>query len=139
VQEKLVQQANPQTFENHALLSGGLKSLLAVLVLATVALLISRVFQVITPELAAMIAACFVLAGVALGIFTHIWLLVRIFEQSIGWGFGALFIPLVGLIAVAMFWEKTKRSFVGQMVCVAIVVVGYLMVPASMWVPTASR
>jgi len=33
-------------------------------------------------------------------------------------------VPLVGLIAVAQFWEKTKRSFVGQVVCVGILFVG---------------
>ena len=55
---------------------------------------------------------------------THIWLLLRIFDQSIGWGLASLFIPIVMLIAVAQFWQKTKHSFVGQFICAAIIIVG---------------
>jgi hypothetical protein len=42
----------------------------------------------------------------------------------VGWGLASLFLPIVGLVAVIQFWEKTKRSFVGQMVCAGIVFVG---------------
>jgi hypothetical protein len=62
--------------------------------------------------------------GLLLLFLTHIWLLIRIFEQSVGWGLASLFIPAACYIAIGKFWEKTKRSFVGQMVCVGIFFVG---------------
>jgi hypothetical protein len=124
--------------ESKPFLSGGLKFLTAILALATLTLLLSRVFDLLDPETAAVFAVIFMLAGIALLLLTHIWLLVRIFEQSIAWGLGALFLPLVGLIAVAKFWDKTRRSFVGQLVCMGIMLVASQIMPPSLRVPSAS-
>lgn len=110
--------------------SRGLQLLTGFLGLATVLVVMSRLIG-FDRETAIMLAIPFMLAGLALLFVSHIWLLVRIFEQSIGWGLGALFVPLVGLIAVFMFWENTKRSFVAQWVCTGIIMVAYFMVPAA--------
>ena len=129
VQEKLAQQLHLDTPESKPLLSGGLKFLIAILAIATLALFLSRVLELLDGQTATLFAVIFMFGGIVLSILTHIWLLVRIFEQSIAWGFGTLFLPFVGLIAVGKFWEKTKRSFVGQLVCTGIILVGYHIVP----------
>ena len=123
--------------EAQPLFSGALKFLTAILVLASVAFLLSRVFQLIDGNTAMMFAVIFMFSGMALLLLTHLWLLTRIFQESIGWGLGTLFIPLVGLFAIAKFWEKTRRSFLGQLICMGIILVGYQIAPPSLRPPSA--
>ena len=83
-----------------------------------------QAFHPFDAEAAKGIGALVGLCGVLLLLLTHIWLVIRIFEQSIGWGVASLFLPIAGFFAVAQFWEKTKRSFVGQLICAGIMFVG---------------
>jgi len=123
--------------EAQPLFSSGLQFLTIILALASVAFLSSRVFQLITGDTATMFAVIFMFGGMALLLLTHLWLLARIFQESIGWGLGTLFIPLVGLFAIAKFWEKTRRSFIGQVICMGIILVGYQIGPPSLRPPSA--
>jgi hypothetical protein len=115
--------------EPEPLFSGGLRFLTAILLLAIAAFLSYRVFHAMELERAKVVAVVVMLLGIALLILAHLWLLLRIFEQSAVWGIAALVIPLVGLIAVAKFWENTRRSFIGQLLCVGIILVGSQIVP----------
>ncbi|MBV8858426.1 MAG: hypothetical protein JOZ02_15945 [Acidobacteria bacterium] len=115
--------------EPDQLFSSSLTFLLAVLLLAIAAFLSHRVFHVIDLETAKTVAVITMLGGIGLYILAHLWLLLRIFEQSAVWGIATLFIPLAGLIAVSKFWEKTRRSFIGQLLCVGIVLVGSQIAP----------
>ena len=105
--------------------SGGVVFLTGILVLGIVILVLQQGFHAFGPELGNTLGFGLALIGIALLVVTHIWLLIRIFEQSIGWGLASLFLPIVGLVAIFQFWEKTKRSFVGQFVSVAIMCVGF--------------
>jgi hypothetical protein len=105
--------------------SGGVVLLTGILIVAFALLVMQQAFHPLDPNAAQGIAALVSLGGLGLLVVTHIWLIVRIFEQSIGWGLASIFLPVCGLVAVAQFWEKTKRSFVGQMVCVGIMFVGF--------------
>jgi hypothetical protein len=107
--------------------SRGLQLLTGLLGLTIVFVVFSRLIG-FDRETSMMLSLPFMLAGLALLFVSHIWTLVRIFEQSIGWGLGSMFVPLVGLIAVFMFWENTKRSFVAQWVCTGIFVVSIFIV-----------
>ena len=104
--------------------SGGVVFLTGILVVGISILVLQQAFHPFDADTAKGFGGILGLIGVLLMILTHIWLLIRIFEQSVGWGLASLFLPVAGYIAVGKFWEKTKRSFVGQLVCVAIVVVG---------------
>jgi hypothetical protein len=110
------------------LFSGGVKVLTGVLVLEMVPILLSSL-HVIGDHTASMIGVFFMLSGIALLVVTHIWLVIRIFEQSAWWGLGTLFIPFVGLLAVVQFWQKTKRSFIGRLICIGIVLASILILP----------
>ena len=112
--------------DDGTILSGPIKILLGILGLAVVALLVNRVFHVMDKESAAMIAVAFFFLGLGLLLVAHLWLLIRIFEQSVGWGLGFLFFPIVGLIAVVMFWDYVKRAFVAQFISIAIMLIGLL-------------
>lgn len=88
--------------------SGAVKVLSIMLGFTTLICLAQQIFHPFAPDTAKGVAVFFALPGVLLLVLTHIWLLIRIFEQSIGWGFASLFLPIVGLIAVIHFWEKTS-------------------------------
>jgi len=117
---------NP-TFEEKSpkVFSGGVVFLTGILIVAFVMLVTQQAFHPLDQSSAQGIAVLVGLVGLGLMVLTHIWLVIRIFEQSIGWGLASIFLPICGLIAVAQFWDKTKRSFVGQMVCVGIMFVGF--------------
>ena len=121
-------QYDPSLSLERPLFSGVVKVLTGILALATVGLLFFKIFHPFDTDTTMGIAAIFMLVGFLLACIASIWTVVRIFEQSIWWGLAALFIPFAGLFAIARFWEKTKRSFVGQLLCLAIAVVGYFMV-----------
>lgn len=101
----------------------GLIVLTGLLVCTILSAIATRTFGVEHSDPAKAVAMLFMLVGLVLMLVAHIWLIVRIFEQSVGWGLGALFVPLVGVIAIIKFWENTKRSFVGQLVCFGIMIV----------------
>jgi hypothetical protein len=105
--------------------SGGVVFLTGILIVTFAMLVMQQAFHPLDRSSAQGFALLVGFAGLGLLLLTQIWLVIRIFEQSIGWGLAALFVPFCGLIAVGKFWEKTKRSFVGQMVCVGIVFVGF--------------
>ena len=114
--------------EGQPLFSGVVKVLTAILALATVGLLFFKIFHPFGTDTTTGIAVIFMLVGFLLAVIASIWTVVRIFEQSIWWGLAALFIPFAGLFAIARFWENTKRSFVGQLLCLGIGLVGYFLV-----------
>lgn len=104
--------------------SGGVLVLSGILALGFAVLILQQALHPFDADTAKGVGTLLGVVGMLLLLVTHIWLLYRIFEQSIGWGLASIFLPLVGLIAVIQFWEKTKRSFVGQVVCAGIVFVG---------------
>ena len=104
--------------------SGGVLVLIGILGLGFAVLILQQALHPFDADTAKGVGVFLALAGILLMFVTHIWLLYRIFEQSIGWGLASIFLPIVGLVAVIQFCDKTKRSFVGQMVCAGIVFVG---------------
>ena len=115
---------NPEPEKKQRVFSGGVVALTGILALGFAILVLQQALHPFDADTAKGVGSVLGLVGVLLLFVTHIWLLIRIFEQSVGWGVASLFLPFVGLIAVAQFWEKTKRSFVGQIVCVGILFVG---------------
>ena len=106
------------------LFSTGIKLLSAMLAVTTVICLAQQAFQPLSPPMAKEIAVWLAVPALGLYVLAHIWLLIRVFEQSVGWGLASLIFPIALLMAVARYWEKTKRSFVGQCICVATFVIG---------------
>lgn len=122
--EYLQPRSFPEQQKKQALFSGGVVFLTGILIVATVIFALQQAFHLFDPDTAKGVGGLLGLIGILLSILTHIWLLIRIFEQSIGWGLASLFLPMACLIAVGQFWERTKRSFIGQIICVGIVCVG---------------
>ena len=104
--------------------SGIVIVLTGLLIVTAVVCLIQQVGHPFDPQTAKSVAMIFVFAGGVLYFLTHIWLLIRIFEQSIGWGVASLVIPFAILAAVGQYWDRTRRSFVGQLISIGILFVG---------------
>ena len=106
------------------LFTTGIKLLSAMLAVTTALCLAQQAFQPLSTDMAKEIAVFFALPALGLYVLAHIWLLIRIFEQSVGWGLASLIFPVALLMAVSRYLEKTKRSFVGQCICLATFAVG---------------
>jgi hypothetical protein len=65
--------------------------------------------------------------GMGLGLLGGIWLLIVAFKESIWWGLGSLFIPLVSLIFVVLHWSVAKTPFLISLVSIAMVIAGAFM------------
>lgn len=53
-----------------------------------------------------------------------LWVLIEAFKESILWGLGCLFIPIVTLVFVIMHWDKAGKPFLIQIVGMVIFAVG---------------
>lgn len=116
---------NSEPEKKQAVFCGGLVLLAAILGFGMAVFVLQQAFHPLDADTAKGFGGIVGVIGILLMILTHIWMLIRILEQSVGWGLAALFLPIVGYIAIGKFWEKTKRSFVGQCVCLGIVFVGF--------------
>jgi uncharacterized membrane protein len=106
------------------LFSGIIVVLTGLLAVAMVVFVIQKTFQPFDPKTAEKVAAVFVLVGALFMFLYGILTLIKIFEQSVGWGLASLFIPFAALVAIVQFWQETRRPFIGQMICYGIVLVG---------------
>ena len=66
--------------------------------------------------------------GMGLGLVGGIWLLIVAFKESIWWGLGSLFIPLVSLIFVVLHWSVAKTPFLISLVSVIMIIAGTFMI-----------
>jgi hypothetical protein len=131
VQDKLQRNVHLEEKEPKRLFSGVIIFLTVTLGLAVLGLMVTRVVPVIDGEAAKMVAAMFMITGVGFAVLIKFCIIVRIFQQSVGWGLASMFVPLAALIAIVKFWETTRRSVVGYMVCMGIMAAGYYMMPDS--------
>lgn len=68
--------------------------------------------------------------GILISAVGGIWLLVVAFQESVLWGLGCLFIPIVSLVFVIMHWEKGGKPFLVSLGGGVIAVVGASMMAA---------
>jgi hypothetical protein len=65
-----------------------------------------------------------VIIGFVIMIIGGIWLLIEAFRESILWGLGCLFIPILGLIFAITHWDKAGKPFLVQVVGTVLFAVG---------------
>lgn len=77
--------------------------------------------------------------GILVALIGGIWLLVVTFKESIWWGLGSLFLPIVGLVFVIMHWQISKKPFLIYLGGIILCVIGAMGIrsdQASMGMPT---
>ena len=65
----------------------------------------------------------FAIGGITL-VVGAIMLLVAAFSESILWGLGCLFIPLVPLVFICMHWSEAKRPFLIKLAGLGVIFLG---------------
>jgi hypothetical protein len=70
------------------------------------------------------LSACVILVGLGLMLVGAVWFLIAAFQESILWGLGVLFIPLVSLAFLIVEWPAAKRPFLWQLAGFAFVIAG---------------
>jgi hypothetical protein len=63
-----------------------------------------------------------------------IWFLVVAFRQTIWWGLGSLFIPIVALVFLIMHWGDAAKPFFVWLLGVVIMIVVAILLPGA--IPT---
>jgi hypothetical protein len=53
-----------------------------------------------------------------------IWLLVKAFQESVGWGVACLLLPFVSIFFVFMHWPEAKRPFMVSMAGLGLQLIG---------------
>jgi hypothetical protein len=79
----------------------------------------------------AVIATILMCIGVLIALVYGIQLLIMAFRESILWGLGYIFIPLVGLIFVIMHWNETKTPFLRGLLALPFMILGVMLMPQS--------
>ena len=49
--------------------------------------------------------------GGLITIAADVWIVVKAFQKSVGWGIGSLCVPFVGLVFIFMNWSEMKNPF----------------------------
>jgi hypothetical protein len=70
-----------------------------------------------------------VIVGTVIYLIGGIWLIVKAFQESILWGLGSLFIPLVGLVFAIMHWAECKKPFLYALAGFVLIILGTVMMP----------
>lgn len=55
-----------------------------------------------------------------------IWMLVKGFQESLPWGFGMILCGIVSLVFLVMHWDKAKNPFFVQLVGIALMLLGLM-------------
>jgi hypothetical protein len=58
-----------------------------------------------------MLASCLLRIGYALFFLGGIWIIVLAWQDSIIWGLGCLFLPVLQLFYIGLNWKKSKNAF----------------------------
>ena len=72
--------------------------------------------------------------GAIISVFGGIWLLVVAFRQTIWWGLGSLFIPIVALVFLIMHWGDAAKPFFVSLLGAVIMIVVAILIPGA--IPT---
>jgi hypothetical protein len=72
----------------------------------------------------AILGMLLLVVGLAVAAVGGIWLIVVAFQESVLWGLGSLFIPLVGLAFVISHWDAAKRPFLINLGGALLIVLG---------------
>ena len=73
--------------------------------------------------------------GLLISVIGGIWFLVVAFRETIWWGLGCLFIPIVALVFLIMHWGNAAKPFFVSLLGVVIMVIVAMLIPGA--IPTA--
>jgi hypothetical protein len=72
------------------------------------------------------LGAVVVLLGLALILLGGVFFIIAAFRESVLWGLGVIFLPLVSLVFLIVAWPRAKNSFFLQLYGLAALMIGAL-------------
>jgi hypothetical protein len=75
----------------------------------------------------AVIAMGLLIIGSLVSLVGGIMFLIAAFKESIWWGLGSIFIPIVSLIFLFMHWSVAKRPFFINLAGLALIIIAMLL------------
>ncbi len=76
-----------------------------------------------------IIAFTLLLLGLVIFVVGGIGFLIAAFRESIWWGLGCLFIPIVQIIFLIVHWQATRKPFSLQLVGFVVILAGAILNP----------
>jgi hypothetical protein len=64
--------------------------------------------------------------GILIALICDIWIVVLAFQESVLWGLGCLFLPVVGIVFAIMYWDTAHKPFLISLGGAALAFVGAL-------------
>lgn len=77
-----------------------------------------------------ILGAICIFIGIIMAIIFGFQLLILAFKNSIWWGLGFLFVPMVNFIFVFTHWNEAKTPFLRLLLSIPCFVIGGLLMPA---------
>ncbi len=71
-----------------------------------------------------IIGQIFIVIGITLAIIGDIMIIIQAFKTSLLWGLGTLFLPIVGLVFIIMYWDKTKKYVMWLFLSIVFFIIG---------------
>ena len=65
-----------------------------------------------------------VLIGICIAVIADLMIIIQAFKKSLLWGFGTLFIPIVGVIFIILNWGTTKKYVFWILISIPFLLVG---------------
>lgn len=70
------------------------------------------------------IGQLFFVIGVTMALVADIMIIIQAFKTSLLWGLGTLFIPIVGVVFIIMYWDKTKKYVWWLLLSIVFIIIG---------------
>ena len=65
-----------------------------------------------------------IVIAIALFVISDIFILIKAFKTSLLWGFGSLFIPVVGIAYIIVYWNETSKYVGWFLLSIVLFIVG---------------
>ena len=71
-----------------------------------------------------IIGYLFIIVGITLALVGDVMIIMQAFKISLLWGLGTLFLPIIGLIFIIMYWDKTKKYVMWVLLSLPFLIIG---------------
>ena len=71
-----------------------------------------------------IIGQIFIVIGITLAIIGDVMIIIQAIKTSLLWGLGTLFLPIVGLVFIIMYWDKTKKYVLWLLLSILFFIIG---------------
>lgn len=71
-----------------------------------------------------IIGQLFFVIGIAIAIVADIMIVIQAFKTSLLWGLGTLFLPIVGVVFIVLYWDKTKKYVWWILLSIVLIIIG---------------